>query len=969
MAKQSEQKGENQPKGKFAGLEEEIVAFWEENKAFETSVTMRPADKTYTFYDGPPFATGLPHYGHIIGSLMKDMVPRFWTMQGYRVDRRWGWDCHGLPIENIIEKALDLPSRSDIEEYGVEKFNEACRNTVLTYANEWHGVIRRLGRWVDMDNDYKTMDIEYMESVWWVFKQLWDRDKIYEGKKSMHVCPRCSTPLSNFEVTLGYQDVEDNSVIWKFPIAGEDKTFLLAWTTTPWSTPGTMGLSIGQDFTYLKVLVAGEVVIFAKDRLEFVMGDVKEYEILEELKGADLVGLQYEPILDFYKQLPEVQEKSDNVYRVYAADYVEVTEGTGIVTVNGAYGEIDMEATKQNDLPLVLDVGMDGAYTAVAGPYAGVYVKDAEKTLLSDMQAAGRVWRTELYRHSYPHCWRCDTPLLNYATTSWFVKVEEMKEDLLKNNQKINWVPSNVKDGRFGIWLENARDWAISRSRFWGTPLPIWQSEDGDILCVGSRAELEELSGKAVTDLHKHIVDTIEIQKDGKTYRRIPDVLDCWFESGSMPYAQKHYPFENADNFTQGFPANYIAEGQDQTRGWFYTLHVLATALTTGDNPAIALPDGTTPAFQNCIVNGTVLAEDGKKMSKRLKNYPDPMTVIDKYGADALRYYLAISPAMESNNLNFTEQDVDEVQRKYINTFWNVFTFYQMFAEKETTEILPITDSGEVVHVLDQWILDRLGETANEVTEGYNKYLLRQASIPLQDFVQELSTWYVRRCRDRFKGEDAADRLMALRTLKTVLLTFVKLAAPVTPFITEKVFQELKLDSDPVSVHHCDWPTGAESFKNSEVAETMQSVRTIIEQALALRAEAGIKVRQPLQSVSITSELTDPFQQIIKEELNVRQVLSAEVVAIDTEISEELKLEGVLRELVRNTNMLRKKAGLTINDLISIKLQTSSELVAQALSVHGEEYQRSVLAESMAVVDDEQERSFKVEGQKVTLSF
>ena len=969
MSKQQKGKPEQRKKGKFAPIEEEIISFWDQIDAFKRSVEMRPEDRIFTFYDGPPFATGMPHYGHIVASVMKDMVPRYWTMRGYRVERRWGWDCHGLPIENIIEKALDLPSRQDVEEYGIGKFNEACRNSVLTYANDWQGVIQRLGRWVDMENDYKTMDPEYMESVWWVFKQLWDRDMIYEGKKAMHVCPRCETPLSNFEVTLGYQDVEDISIIWKFPIVGEEKTFLLAWTTTPWSTPGTVGLSVGPDFTYVKAQVGDEVFVFAKERQEFVLASVEDFIILEELKGSDLVGLSYEPLIDSYKDLEELKG-SDTVYKVYAADYVEVEEGTGIVTINGAYGEIDMEAAKKNNLPLVIDVEMDGTYNDMAGKYAGLPIQEAEVKLIEDMVAVGRVHRSEPYTHSYPHCWRCDTPLLNYATTSWFVKVEEMKEDLLSNNRTIHWVPERVKEGRFGLWLKNARDWAISRNRFWGTPLPVWRSEDGDLICVGSRAELEEFTGEKVTDLHKHIVDNIIIERDGKKYHRIPEVLDCWFESGSMPYAQKHYPFENKEAFEDGFPANFIAEGQDQTRGWFYTLHVLATALTRGEQPAISFRQGTTAAFQNVVVNGIVLAADGKKMSKRLQNYPDPMVVLDKYGADALRFYLAASPAMEAENLNLSEDGVNEVQRKYINTFWNVFTFYQMFEEKEGMTVTEITSSDEVTHVLDRWILTKLHQLIEEVNAGYEGYVLRRAAQPLQDFVQELSTWYLRRSRDRLKGEDDVDRVMALRTLYTVLKTFIKIAAPVTPFITEKIYQELRTEDEPISVHHCDWPEMNTDFIDLVTVETMAHVRDSIEQVLAVRAEKGIKVRQPLQSATITGKtLEDVYIDLLRAELNVKEIQFGKEFGIDTNISEELRLEGGLRELTRQTNNLRKKAKLSIQDMIEITIQTNSVLVKEVLKVHGEEYQKNVLATSVIFSDEEQDYECTVEGEIVRFSF
>jgi isoleucyl-tRNA synthetase len=955
-----------QRKNIFADLEKEMLNFWNATDAFRKSVEMRPADRQYTFYDGPPFATGLPHYGHISVGVIKDTVGRYWTMRGYRVERVWGWDCHGLPMENIIEKQLGLNGRKDIEEFGVGKFNEACRAAVLQYEDEWKKIIPRLGRWIDMDHAYKTMDTSYTESVWWVFSQLWKKGLIYEGRKAMHVCPRCVTPLSNFEVTLGYKDVEDLAVTWKFPVVGQPKTSFLAWTTTPWSTPGTMGLSVGPDFTYVKAQVGDEFFYVVKDRAEAVFG-AGAYTVVEEVKGNALVGLEYTPIVDWYRSLPEVADNA-NAYHVFAADYVETTEGTGIVTINGAYGEIDMEAAHTNSLPLILDVNMDGLFNEKAPPLKGMYVKKAQKKLMEDMIAAGRVFKHEPYMHSYPHCWRCDTPLLNYATSSWFVKVTAIKEQLLANNQKIRWVPEHIKDGRFGTWLENARDWAISRSRFWGAPLPVWRSEDGEVICVGSVAELESLSGHKVTDLHKHIIDPITIERDGKTYTRIPEVLDCWFESGSMPYGQMHYPFEHADDFAQHFPAQFIGEAQDQTRGWFYTLHVLATALTSGDAPSIPVAEST-PAFQNVIVNGIVLAEDGKKMSKKLKNYPDPMLVVEKYGADALRLYIAASPLMEGESLNFSEADVDQVQKKYINTLWNVFTFYTMFAEREQG-ITPVGSPNEVTDVMDRWILAKLHQLISEVHHGYETYRMRQATQPLVDFVQELSTWYVRRIRSRVKGESAEDRLAALRTLHTVLKTLSMVAAPITPFISEKIYQALRTASNPQSVHHTDWPAAQQVFVDESVLNEMQLVRVAIEQSLALRAEAGMKVRQPLQSATLVGKpIGKALQVVVCEELNVKEVKFGDTPALDTQITEELKLEGMLRELVRQTNALRKQAKLSIGDRITITVQTESLLVQKMLDAHIAEYQQSVLAEVVTRVDAVQLHKMDIDGENISISF
>lgn len=946
----------------FPEEEKKLVAQWKANKIFEKSVEMRPASKSYSFYDGPPFATGLPHYGHLVPSLMKDMVPRFWTMRGYRVERRWGWDCHGLPIENIVEQDLNLKRKKDIESLGIQKFNEACESKVLMYAEEWKKTISRYGRWVDMENDYKTMDLAYMESLWWVFRALWDRGLIYEGKKAMHICPRCETPLSNFEVTQGYKDVEDTSVIWKFPLVNDPKTFLLAWTTTPWSTPSTMGLAVGPKLTYVKAQVGDEFLIFAKQRIDFVLKNVENYGVVEEMKGAKLVGLEYEHILPWYKDLPGIKNCS-TVYKVYGESYVDVNEGTGIVTINGAYGEIDYQAAMKNGLPLMMDVDMGGAFTSAAGPYAGLYVKDAEKKLIEDVQNRGRVWRSELFRHSYPHCWRCETPLLNYTTSSWFVRVTKLKSQLLKNNRKIRWVPEHIKEGRFGHWLEDAKDWAVSRGRYWGTPLPVWRNVDDakDVLCVGSVAELEKLSGKKVSNLHKHIIDDITITKDGKTYKRIPDVLDCWFESGAMPYAQMHYPFENQEKFAKTFPAAFIAEAQDQTRGWFYTLHVLATALTfrtsrstmDGSDPFIPVKRST-PAFKNVIVNGIVLAEDGKKMSKRLKNYPEPDLMFAKYGADSVRYYFATSPVMRAENINFSEKGVADVFRRTVLTLWNIVSFYQLHNDGKKRK-----SPSEPEHVLDQWILAKLNQLTADITDGYESYDLNKASRPIDAFVQELSTWYVRRSRDRFKKE-GTDRDHALAMLGHVLLTLSKLMAPVMPFVAEMVYQALGGKKE--SVHLENWPKAAElSDAQSTLLEEMTKAQRMVELTHAVRKKEGIKVRQPLAEVVVSETFSNGTVGLIADELNVKKVTTAktapqayrknesgsEWIALDTKLTPELEEEGLVREIIRTVNALRKDAKLTLDDRIHLIYSIESGS-AHVFERHKDAITLSTLSTSLA---------------------
>ncbi|PLX28418.1 isoleucine--tRNA ligase [Candidatus Parcubacteria bacterium] len=971
-------------------IEQDILKHWDEVNAFKKSVESRPEDKPYVFYDGPPFATGLPHYGHIVASLMKDVVPRYWTMQGYRVERKWGWDSHGLPIENIIEDEMNLGSKKDIEKLGITQFNEACRSTVLKYAEEWKHTIKRMGRWVDMENSYKTMDIDFMESVWWVFKELWNKDLIYEGKKSMHVCPRCVTPLSNFEVTQGYKDVKDLSVTAKFKLTNAKEKLdldgdvsILAWTTTPWTLPGNVLLAVGENIEYVLAHCTekNSYFICAKDRVSevFKQCDKEKFGLVQSIKGSDLVGLEYESLFPYFSD-------TENAFRVVPADFVTTEDGTGVVHIAPAFGEDDYQVGQREKTGWVQHVNMDGTFVDEVTDFSGQEVKPKEDPTKTDVDVikylAGKdlLFAKEKFEHSYPHCWRCDTPLLNYSTSSWFVRVTDLKDEMLDaNGDKIEWVPEHIKEGRFGLWLEGARDWAISRNRFWGSALPVWRSEEGDTICVGSVEELETLSGQKVEDLHKHIVDEIVIEKDGKEYRRIPEVLDCWFESGAMPYGQMHYPFENKEKFEAGFPAEFIAEGQDQTRGWFYTLHVLATALTRGENPSIPKHE-TLPAFRNVIVNGIVLAEDGKKMSKRLKNYPDPLEVLEKYGADAMRFYLVSSPVMHAESLNFTETGVREMYNKVVNTLWNVFSFYEMFSDHDTQTMEP----GTSEHVLDKWVLAKLHVLVTEVTGKMNDYKLAEASRPILDFITELSQWYVRRSRDRFKGDDEADKKQALATLHYVLMTLSKVMAPFTPFIAEKLYQELGGEME--SVHLEEWPK-VESESESEVLGQMEQVRKVVEMGLSLRSEHGIKVRQPLsQFTTYDLRLTTGMQQIIAEELNVKEVVDQAgkenvwvqkedgglKVALNTEITDDLKKEGLVREIVRTINQVRKEQKLTIEDEVVVEYHTDDVLLSTVFEEYSNEIKKSVLArelhkEKISLEESDAEEK-KVDGASLLLS-
>ncbi len=939
-----------------AAQEEQVLDYWDRHEVFRKSIDRRPADKLYAFYDGPPFATGLPHYGHLVASVMKDVVPRFWTMKGFRVNRTWGWDCHGLPIENIVEKDFNLGSRKAIEDFGVGKFNNACHNSVLTYAEDWKKVIRRIGRWVDMENSYKTMDLPYMESVWWVFKRLWDKGLVYEGYKPMHVCPRCETPLSNFEVNLNYQDVTDISVYVAFtltsgPYAGAK---LVAWTTTPWTLPGNALLAVNKDVEYVVLktpsnsppstslrtgLAGGEAspcrFILGKaawerlasgDELTFAKADAA---VVETIKGSALVGTTYEPLFPFFKEHP-------NAFRVVHGDFVKTDDGTGVVHIAPGFGEDDAALGEAEGVAPIVHVKMNGHFVPEVVQGLGIEDRpvrakgDVERAvdvdILKALAKTGALVGKKKFTHSYPLCWRCDTPLLNYATTSWFVRVTPLRERLAALNRGINWVPDAMKEGRFGKWLEGARDWAVSRSRFWGTPLPIWRAEDGETLCAGSRLELEELSGKKIDDLHKHIVDTIEIVKGGKTFRRIPDVLDCWFESGAMPYAQLHYPFQNEQAFARGFPADFIAEGQDQTRGWFYTLHVLAAALFDK------------PAFKNVVVNGLVLAEDGKKMSKRLKNYPDPMDVVHRHGADAMRYSLMTSPVVHAEALRFAESAVDEVAKKFIGILRNVLSFYQLYRG---------TDDGRRpagAHVLDRWVLARLHETLREETAAMEAYDFSRAARPLQAFVTDLSTWYVRRSRERIKGagEEAKE---AIATLRAALETFAKMLAPFMPFLAEIVYQELdgSWQGTPArpSVHLEDWPVVDEESIAAGGLEAMGRARGVVSRALERRAEAGKNVRQVLAAMTVTlpegEALAPELVEIVKDEVNVKEIRVAAgpmAVELDLALTPALVREGTARELVRKVNALRKETGLTIDDRIDLFVSSADEQGRQTLAEH-----------------------------------
>ena len=1138
-------KVEKTDKSEVALREEAMMAFWAEHDVFKKSLETPAGNKPvgdFVFYDGPPFATGLPHYGHILAGTIKDAIPRFWTMQGYRVRRKWGWDCHGLPLENLIEKKLGLSTKRDIEEFGVKNFNEAARSAVLEYADDWAKIVPRMGRWADMEDDYKTMDSSYTESVWWVFSELHKKGLVYEGFKSMHLCPRCGTTLSNFEVNQGYKDIKDIAITVKLPLVDEpDSAALLVWTTTPWTMPGNMAAAVHNDYEYAKVKVKSddgeEYVILAKERLTQLA--TEEYEVVETIKGSDLVGRRYTQPFPYYAERDFAGK--ENAWQILHADYVELgEEGTGAVHLAPAYGDDDMVLAQDHGVPIEHHVDADGHFMSHITDFAGQLVKpkddedaevshlDADIEIVKALKANGRLYRKENITHSYPHCWRCDTPLLNYATTSWFVEVTKIKDELVAANNTVHWVPEAVGKNRFGKWLEGARDWAVSRQRYWGAPLPIWRNpETKEIKVFGSLTELQEYApksgntyltmrhgeseknvtgivtdafdapypltekgkadavsaaaaykgkidlivtspvlraketaevvatelglstesvvvderlrelehgvydGKTVKeyygdypvsvekfeqapeggetynqlrarmgdcldsleaeykdktilivshgdplmmlraiscgknkeqivadwqehyaakgvidelgycpvprndeyelDFHRPYIDNFVLEEDGVQLERVPDVFDCWFESGSMPYGQHHYPYADKDSFEkEHFPANFIAEGLDQTRGWFYSLIVLGTALF-GKSP-----------YENVIVNGLVLAEDGKKMSKSLQNYPDPMDLADRVGVDAMRHYLLSAPIMRGEDLNFSEKEVLELQRKNIGRLHNVLALYEQSVEGA---VEPRSDS---THVLDQWIIARLNQLVSESTVGYKNYELDKATRPLNDFIDDLSVWYLRRSRDRLKGEDVEDKAAALATLSWVLHNLARVMAPAMPFYAEYLFQAIRNESDPISVHLTAWPK--EESVATEVLEAMSTTREVVSAALEKRAQASVKVRQPLATLTTNASVPETHVPLILDEVNVKvieqNVASESLAELDLTVTPELQAEGDAREFVRAVQGMRKTAGLEPSDRIALTVQTSQagEVV---LSAHQESIVKTVGADTL----------------------
>ena len=852
----------------FVEMEHDILKLWQDTDAFQQSLANTQGKKPYIFYDGPPFATGLPHHGHLVASTIKDVVPRYWTMKGRYVMRRFGWDCHGLPIEHEIDKQLGMSAQDAVEKLGVAGYNDECRAIVQRYVKEWRHTITRIGRWIDFDNDYKTMDAWYMESVWWVFKQLWDKGLIYQGVKVVPVSTALGTPLANFEATSNYQDVQDPAITVLLKLTDED-AHLAIWTTTPWTVPSNLAVCVGDEIEYSLIVdeESGKQIYLATERLEHYQGDT-EFRVVKTLLGKELVGRCYEPVFDYF-----ADKADEGAFVVISGDYVTTDSGTGLVHQAPAFGEEDYKAFQAAGLEaFACPVSLHGEFTDEVPDFAGRHVKEADKDIISALKTKGALYRQDVIQHSYPYCYRSDTPLIYRAIPSWYVRVTAFKDNLKAANEQINWVPEHIKHGRFGNWLDGAIDWAISRNRVWGTPLPVWvNDETGKALCVGSIDELYNYTGVRVDDLHREHVDDLTFQVEGEpgTYRRIEEVLDCWFESGSMPYAQLHYPFENEDVFNAGFPAEFIAEGLDQTRGWFYTLTVLGGALFDQ------------PAFRNVIVNGMVMAEDGKKMSKSLRNYTPPDELMETYGADALRLYSINSGLVRGEEQRFADSGVRDMVRRALLPWYNAYSFLRTYAEID--EWSPQKGQFEGDNILDQWIMSRLQTLKNTVATEMEGYRLYNVVPGLFAFIEDLTNWYIRLNRGRFWGEDiSADKIAAYGTLYEVLMELSKVMAPFAPFLSEHLYQSLaKLAGQPAqpnSVHLCDYPE-AEAVKVKPGLETaVERMQQVILLGRQKREEVKIGLRTPLARLTIVNSdaaLLEDMRSLegyVRDELNVQSV-------------------------------------------------------------------------------------------------
>lgn len=934
-----------EPRFEADALEQEVLRFWEQDGTFEKSLARRQAEgaKPFVFYDGPPYATGKPHYGHVLQSAIKDAVLRYKTMRGYWVPRRVGWDTHGLPVEVLVEKELGLKTKKDVEQYGIEQFNQKCREAVFRYIDVFRQTLQRLGRWADYGNEYATLDRTYMESEWWVFQQLWEKGLVYKDFRSTPYCVRCATPLSNFEVSMAYKERTDRSVYVKLKVldlsrkaadaaTGLHKQLsLLVWTTTPWTLPANVAVAVSKDLAYVSVQSEGEEYIIARDRAKAVFGE--DAKIVKEWEWDELLELTYEPL---YEGQSEIRNQTSKMYRVVAAAHVTAEDGTGLVHMAPAFGAEDYEVGKREGLPTVRTVDGDGRYTVA--PWVGKSLWDVNGEVIADLTQRGLLFKEEPYTHSYPHCWRCDQPLIYYALDSWFVKVVDLKDRLLEANEQIQWIPEHVKHGRFAKGIESAPDWAVSRNRFWSTPIPVWECERCQArVCVGSAAELSTYSGvRDIPDLHRPYVDELTWSHEcGGTMRRIPEVLDVWFDSGSMPYSQWHYPFENKEFVENSFPADFIAESIEMTRAWFYTLHVLAVALKGK------------PAYKTVIGSGIIFGSDGNKLSKKLKNYPEIEPTLEKYGADTLRMFFLASTLGEP--YVFSEKELQQLYRNFTMRLWNVYAFFVQYANTQNwTKKKSQIANPKSQKILDHWILARLKQLELDVISAAEAYRFDAAARMFIPFVDELSNWYVRRSRERFqpKGEpDAA----AFHTLHEVLMRLSKLLAPFMPFLTERLYRNLGGEESVHLQTLSDAP--AVSPEEARVLADMTRAREAASAGLALRAKAGIKVRQPLQRLVVPGEeLASEIVALLADEVNVKEVMfdaQASEISLDTTITEELRQEGLAREIIRRGQQLRRQAGYDLGDRIQLIWVTQGATMAQVFERQREVIMRALQADEV----------------------
>ncbi len=945
---------------KAIDYEKDLVQYWKKHRTFEKSVEQRPADNSYVFYDGPPFITGVPHHGTLLTSIVKDVVPRFQAMKGKRVERRWGWDCHGLPAEVFTEKKLGIHDRRDIgTKITLEEYIKTCRDNMVTTGDLWENTIDRIGRWVDFKGAYKTMDKDYMESVWWAFKELYEKDKIYEGERVLLYCTRDATPISKSEVAMdnSYQDVTDPSVFVKFKLKGED-TSLLAWTTTPWTLPGNTAVAVNRDFNYSEVEINGEKLILGKELLGKVLTNEKhqplEYKVIRSLKGKELVGKGYEPLF---------ADRGKDAHKIWHAPYVSSEEGSGIVHLAPAYGEEDYELAKKEEFPFVNVLDDSGFY--LEGEWKGKNVWEVNKEIAKTLHERGVIWKINYITHSYPHCHRCGTKLIYRAHPSWFMDIDGQRHEMLEQNGPISWFPEHIKQGRWVKTIESAPDWNLSRDRFWATAMPVWKGVDkhGEThtKVVGSYLELEELSGQKLDDYHRPWVDDVTFEIDGVKYTRIEKVLDCWFESGSMPFAQYHYPFENVEKFEQNFPGDFIVEYVGQVRAWFYYMHAVSVGLF-GKN-----------AFKMSLVHGTIAGSDGRKMSKSYGNYTDPNVLMDKYSADALRFLFINSPLLNGEDYALHDKDVSDISRK-LGMVWNMYDFFTMYASVDGWEFSgALEDPGQTSeNVLDQWIVSRVHQLAQEVEKHMEVYDIPNAVKPILPFIGDASNWYVRRSRKRFwKTDNDTDKDNAYQTLHYVLVVLAQVMAPFTPFLSEELYRKL---TGGESVHLLDWPKSGHS--NEVLTDKMAELRRFIKMGLEMRATAGIKVRQPLSTATLSSshDFEKDLLDIAKEELNVEEIILELVMKgnggfdIYTQsISPELKRKGLSAEVIRAVQNARKKAGLNVDDRIKLNLKTDDEL-KKAIEEHKAVIMQETLAKSLTNKDYGYNETVKIEDYELKLS-